>query len=1691
MSSSSPTTSASAKPKEPAVTIAVTGESVVQGQLTTLVLPSPNEPGVQGVGTLVVTTLADEDDGGSEGTGLSLREAISMASGGDTIIFDPSLNNSTTTDGVITLGLGELVIDKSLTIIGDLDGDDSTRDITVDADGKSQVFRINDRDVSKSEVNIDGLLITGGVASVISFFLVDINGGGINNNEFLKLTNSTISGNSARSDGGGIYNSGTTEITNSTISGNSARSDGGGISISFSGRTEITDSTISDNFAGQGGGIKSDGTAQITNSTISGNFAGQGGGIKSDSTAQITNSTISGNSARFDGGGISSRDGNVQLTNSTISGNSAGGGGGGIFNGYESRTKIANSTISGNSADDGGGIFTDVAGYYLTVLEDSIVSGNTANSLGNEIFVYDRNFYGYSVSVYTNAVDANGGNLFGDSSQTNAEAFYDFTPGVSNINATSDGINVALTDILDANLADNGGSTLTHALVAGSPAIDTGKNPLLLTTDQRGLNREFDGDQNGIATADIGAFELQFAAILRVTLPDSTSANGVDDITFGTPLSLFRDSAIDSNLVRPNFADTFQFIDITNISDEETVTISSIDINAPGVSISPQGDFLLNPGETERVNLTYQPLIADEAFDLSNGLVINSNAINSAFEVHLSGRSTFNSDINYDGAVELRDIEVFNANLGSEIGDANFDPTADINGDGIINSEDLEILNTEFGMLISLPDLIVVDTLEDEDDGDFSLGDRSLREALTRINEGGTIIFAPGLNNGSTTDGVITLSLGELVIDKSLTIIGDLDGDDSTHDITVDADGNSRVFRINDGVSRRESTVSIDGLVITGGVVSGDDFQDRRGGGIRNSESLNLTNSTILGNSADDGGGIANFGTTEITNATISGNSADDRGGGIENFGTTEITNSTISGNSADNGGGIFNFGTTEITNSTISGNSADNDGGGIFNSFSDVIFLSSSIVSGNTSEESGNEVYNRSNGQINADNSNLFGDNSQSNTEAFFNFTPGDNDINATSDGINIALDNILNPSLADNGGPTLTHALVPGSPAIDTGTNPLGLTTDQRGEGFPRSNGNGVDIGAFESEFFDAIVVDTLEDENDGDFSEGDRSLREALLFITEGGTISFAPDLNNGTTTDGIITLSLGELIINKTLTINGDLDGDDSTRDITIDADGNSRVFNINDGNNANIKVINIDSLTITGGVASSDNFQDSSGGGIYSRESLNLTNSTVSGNSADAIGGGIRSNGPTQITNSTISDNSARGRGGGIRSNGSVQITNSTISANSTDKSGGGILSKGRLDIISSTISDNSAQYDGGGVYIKGKNKILITNSTISGNASEQDGGGIYKKGNGKIEITNSTISGNRSEQGGGGIYKKGKGKAEITNSTLSGNAAKYAGGGIYDISRNTIQIANSTITDNTANKGGGVYNADTYIPQSILSLSSNLISGNIADESGNEVFNQGRNFAVNANAHNLFGDSSQTNDDAFYNFTPGSTDISATSDGISIALTDILDLNLADNGGPTLTHALVEDSPAIDAGTNSLGLTTDQRGEGFPRSLDSGVDIGAFELQNAIGITATSISDEESLTISHKGINIPAVSLALQDDFLLNPRDAERMDSTYESVIAKESFDLDDDLLINSNEDKNTAFQDHLSGRSTFNSDIHYDGAINLGELEVLNAHFGSQIGDANFDFSADINRDSRINLGALNTEFGSSLPVI
>ena len=309
--------------------------------------------------------------------------------------------------------------------------------------------------------------------------------------------------------GGGILNyEGTLTVTNSTLSGNTANTNGGGGGISNdAGTATVTNSTLSGNTAGGGGGISNTGTAVVTNSTLSGNTAtSNGGGISNTGTTTVTNSTVSGNTAVYYGGGIfNNQGGTTTVTNSTLSGNTTDNSGGGIYN-IGGTTNVTNSTLSGNMADDGGGMF-NFSG--TTTVTNSTVSGNTANLVGDEL--YQNN----------GTVTADAYNVLGHSGQTNADAFFNVTPGASDFNATTSGTPVALANILDTTLADNGGPTFTHALVAGSPAIDLAQRP---TVPPRRSTASTSGATAAVWTATAPLRPTSVTRALTNTTPSRPSA---------------------------------------------------------------------------------------------------------------------------------------------------------------------------------------------------------------------------------------------------------------------------------------------------------------------------------------------------------------------------------------------------------------------------------------------------------------------------------------------------------------------------------------------------------------------------------------------------------------------------------------------------------------------------------------------------------------------------------------------------------------------------------------------------------------------------------------------------------------------------------------------------------------------------------------------------------------------------------------------------------------------------------------------------------------------------------------------------------------------------------------------------------------------------------------------------------------
>ena len=262
------------------------------------------------------------------------------------------------------------------------------------------------------------------------------------------------------------------------------------------------------------------------------------------------------------------------------------------------------------------------------------------------------------------------------------------------------------------------------------------------------------------------------------------------------------------------------------------------------------------------------------------------------------------------------------------------------------------------------------------------------------------------------------------------------------------------------GIYNCFSTLTVIDSIITGNRVRGGKGIFPYGGGIYNcgNATLTLINTTVSDNSAEIGGGICNGGLLTIINSTFSGNVARKHmGGAIGNYGTLTITNSTLFGNSSSaegsagailNGGLFQSSGFLLIRNSTISGNiAAEDKGGGIFN------------VKGSTAELKNSIVANHAGGNCHGAMTSL-GYNLSSDDSCNFS---GPGDLNNTEP--------LLGP-LQDNGGPTQTEALLPGSPAIDGG-NPDGCTTaggkllksDQRGAPRPdKEDHGGCDMGAYE---------------------------------------------------------------------------------------------------------------------------------------------------------------------------------------------------------------------------------------------------------------------------------------------------------------------------------------------------------------------------------------------------------------------------------------------------------------------------------------------------------------------------------------------------------------------------------------------------------------------------------------------------
>ncbi|PZR72456.1 MAG: hypothetical protein DLM73_13150 [Chthoniobacterales bacterium] len=822
-----------------------------------------------------------------------------------------------------------------------------------------------------------------------------------------------------------------------TVSGNNASRVflvNSGVTVTLSGLT-IANGRVTDASPGgaAGGGIFSNGgILNVVSSTLSGNTASNssccsmvsssyGGGIfNNGGTVNVVSSTLSGNMASSDGngfgfvygGGIFNNGGTLNVVSSTLSGNTAStssssGYGGGINN--TGTLNVVSSTLSGNTASgffgygNGGGIYN---GSGATV-KNTIIAGNFVSAINTRGPDVDGTFTSQGYNLIGNNADSTG-----------------FT-------AAGDQVNV--NPMLVA-LANNGGPTQTHALPPGSPAIDAGAS---VTT----LNGAITDTATSVTVADGTA--LPAGLVIQIESEQmliTTNASNTLTVTRGVNNTT---AATHANGTGVNPAFDQRGAGYARVV--KAGTLANPDIGAYEVQLPPPPPFnaATGSGFSYAANAATVTLGTLTGASPSNGTFSGPGVTNGTFDPMAVGPGVYT--ITYTTAPDAY---------------------------GNTSSATFTITVT------ALASPVVVTNTNDDGAG-------SLRRAIRDIASSGTITFSNSTANGAENfyDGIahtITLNNSELVISSDVTVAGP-----GASQLTVQRDSSAPTqFRIFN-VTSTNAIVALTGMTITGGSLSqGDTGVTPDGGGIRNSGNLTVADCVITQNATaytgsgsggnGGGGGLSNYGSLNVTRTSISGNTVfGGTGGGILSVGQLVLTASDITGNTATSndsgssgsghGGGIDNEATATLVNCTVANNlskatSANLLGGGILNSgFSGGLTLIDSTVSGNqatsaTGRVFGGGIYNSA--PLKLKNTIIAGNTLSSGGVGPDADDPGNQ---ATSQGHNLigkgdgtgftngsngdqvgTSASPLDPkvgSLTNNGGNTQTLALLPGSSAINAG--------------------------------------------------------------------------------------------------------------------------------------------------------------------------------------------------------------------------------------------------------------------------------------------------------------------------------------------------------------------------------------------------------------------------------------------------------------------------------------------------------------------------------------------------------------------------------------------------------------------------------------------------------------------------------
>lgn len=871
---------------------------------------------------------------------------------------------------------------------------------------------------------------------------------------------------------------------------------------------------------------------------------------------------------------------------------------------------------------------------------------------------------------------------------------------------------------------------------------------------------------------------------------------------------------------------------------------------------------------------------------------------------------------------------------------------------------------------------LVVDSTQDESDGDYSAGDLSLREAieLTNANPGAdTIVFAADL--AGTT---ITLTSGMLDIADDLTIEG-LGADQ----LTISGDNKSRIFGIYDA-DVEPIEVEIRGLSLVHG-------RDLDGGGILNWESLDIEGCTFSDNSATlyHGGGIYNFGTLTVTNSTLANNFSKGNGGGIGSEGKLTVTDSTIRDNrAAQDGGGIYvsyySLAMATVMNSTLVDNSAGRHGGGILNGAragetrSSLWVANSTIVDniaggnskvgwgggvgtldGNATTLHNTIVARNVRPTIIAVGSHRYGIAAQESAtgdgflmysaesvyQRFADHPPWPD---ASKHVVAVKYDNGL-WHYDDN---QIWRPFTPRSSDLllaavdftnDTVESLEGVSGDEHGivKGyfsgdltFSANRWGGVpNDGEFavEGTYFARIDRPLADDlygtvHSDSSFNLiGDADSSGGLQNEVKGNKVGVAPGLDpDGLQDHGGPTQTIA--------LVSGSPAVDAGNEDLAVDAAGQRlttdqrgvpfvRIY----GDAVDVGAYEVQALSLVVDTAEDENDGVFSAGDLSLREAIELTNANPGADTIafapDLVENIIKlTSGELAITDDLT-----------ITGLGADQLA---ISGNEESRIFNVNNAESTIVVTVRGLSLVDGRADSG-AGINNRERLVVEDCMLSGNwAEDWGGGGIYNSSSGTLTVTGSTLVRNRAVDVGGGIANSGT--LTVTGSTLAHNEAGGNGGGVFNNSSATLTVTGSTLAYSSATAGGGISNFGT------LTLANSLLAGNAASL-GPDV----RNAATIASAqYNVIQDGAASHIDNGVDGNQVGNEVEALDPRLDPA-------GLQDNGGPTQTIALLQGSPAIDAGSYQLAVDSngdpleyDQRGSGYPRMLHGTVDAGSFEVQN-------------------------------------------------------------------------------------------------------------------------------------------------